>query len=214
MYLLFEENKKGGINFLKNEKLLKNIIIFSISLLRMFFIHAEYKCKKFNFFSFCLFSEFQKEKITTVIPKDAPRIDGISCGRNNYCIIKLNEVCVGGVKCMCRPGEGRATAKDSCQPVERIPLAIRVLNKESTTLSYSSDYGSSDSASYVEITHLFTKDIGRTISSTTYGTRYVTTDVNYITHPKTVNRYVYYLIFLISKFANCQCIILFNDDLN
>lgn len=131
--------------------------------------------------------EFQKEKITTILPQDAPRIDGILCGRNNYCAIKRNEVCVGGVKCMCRPGDARATINDRCETVERIPFSIRILNKDTTTLSYSSEYGSSDSAPYVEITHLFSKDIGRAMSSTTYGTRYVTTDVNYITHPKTVN---------------------------
>ncbi|OZC08479.1 hypothetical protein X798_04540 [Onchocerca flexuosa] len=131
--------------------------------------------------------EFQKEKITTVIPQDEPRIDGILCGRNNYCATKRNEVCVGGVKCMCRPGETRATPNDRCETVDYIPFLIRVLNKDAKMLSYSSEYGNSDSAPYVEITHLFDKDIGHAMSSTTYGTRYVTTDVNYITHPKTIN---------------------------
>lgn len=106
---------------------------------------------------------------------------------------------------MCRPGEARATSKDRCEAVERIPFLIRILNKDAATLSYSSEYGSSDSAPYVEITHLFVKDIGRAMSSTTYGTRYVTTDVNYITHPKTVNRYVdclFFIAFIFVKFVS------------
>uniref|UniRef100_A0A158RCP8 VWFA domain-containing protein n=1 Tax=Thelazia callipaeda TaxID=103827 RepID=A0A158RCP8_THECL len=131
--------------------------------------------------------EFQKVKLTTILPKDMPRIDGIPCGRNNYCATARNEVCVGGMECTCRPGEGRATSQDRCESVDRIPLSILVLNKDAETLLYSSEYGSSYSAPYVEITHLFSKDIGRSLGGTTYGPRYVTTDVNYITHPKTVN---------------------------
>lgn len=144
------------------------------------------------FINFHKFSEFQKEKITTNVPQDAPRINGIPCGRNHYCSLPLNEVCVGGVQCTCRPDEGRATSQDRCEVVDRIPLSIRVLNKDSETLLYSSEYGSSDSAPYVEITHQFVNDIGRALGSTTYGPRYVTTDVNYITHPKTVNRSFFY----------------------
>lgn len=124
------------------------------------------------------------------IPQDAPRVDGIPCGRNEVCLIARNEVCVGGLRCMCRPGEARNSAADRCQPVEKIPLSIRVLTRDSEPLLYSSEYGNSDNIPYVEITHLFSNDLGRTIGSTSYAPRYVATDVNYITHPKTVNRYI------------------------
>ncbi|VDN55231.1 unnamed protein product [Dracunculus medinensis] len=130
---------------------------------------------------------FQQENLIKTIPQDAPRVDGIPCGRNEVCLIARNEVCVGGLRCMCRPGEARNSAADRCQPVEKIPLSIRVLTRDSEPLLYSSEYGNSDNIPYVEITHLFSNDLGRTIGSTSYAPRYVATDVNYITHPKTVN---------------------------
>ncbi|KHN76197.1 Transmembrane cell adhesion receptor mua-3 [Toxocara canis] len=131
--------------------------------------------------------EFQKEHPVRVIPQEQPRVDGIPCGRNNVCVIARNEVCVSGVECACRPGEARPSKNDKCQPVDKTSLALRVITRDSEPLIYSSEYGNSDSVPYVEVTDLFSKDLGRSIGGTVYGPRYVTTEVNYITHPKTIN---------------------------
>uniref|UniRef100_F1KPJ6 Transmembrane cell adhesion receptor mua-3 n=1 Tax=Ascaris suum TaxID=6253 RepID=F1KPJ6_ASCSU len=132
--------------------------------------------------------EFQKEHPTRITtPQEQPRIDGIPCGRNNVCVIARNEVCVGGVECSCRPGEARHSNSDKCQPVDKTPLVLRVITRDNEPLVYSSEYGNSDSVPYVEITDRFSKDLGRSIGGTEYAPRYVTTEVNYITHPKTIN---------------------------
>ncbi|KAK0416184.1 hypothetical protein QR680_012332 [Steinernema hermaphroditum] len=120
-------------------------------------------------------------------PQQTPQHEGVPCGRNNYCSVARNEVCVGGTRCACRPGEARAGPKDRCQTVDRIPLAIRVTSQGSQPLFYSSEYGNPDSVAYVEITDEFSRDFGRTVGGTSYAPRYVATDVNFITHPKTVN---------------------------
>lgn len=140
-------------------------------------------------FAVSLFAEFQKEHPTRITtPQEQPRIDGIPCGRNNVCVIARNEVCVGGVECSCRPGEARHSNSDKCQPVDKTPLVLRVITRDNEPLVYSSEYGNSDSVPYVEITDRFSKDLGRSIGGTEYAPRYVTTEVNYITHPKTINR--------------------------
>uniref|UniRef100_A0A7E4VNX4 Transmembrane cell adhesion receptor mua-3 n=1 Tax=Panagrellus redivivus TaxID=6233 RepID=A0A7E4VNX4_PANRE len=132
--------------------------------------------------------EFNLEPPKIVKPLDtAPHHDGIPCGRDNYCVVARNEVCVGGSRCECRPGEGRASPTDRCQPIEQIPLAVRVTNRGSQPLFYSSEYGNKRNEAYVEITKEFENDVGRAIGGTSYAPRYVNTDVQFINHPKTVN---------------------------
>ena len=49
-------------------------------------------------------------------------------------------------------------------------------------------YGNSSKPAYVEFSQGFNKDLGKAVSSTAYTPRYILTDVNYMTHPKTLNR--------------------------
>uniref|UniRef100_A0AC34QH72 Uncharacterized protein n=1 Tax=Panagrolaimus sp. JU765 TaxID=591449 RepID=A0AC34QH72_9BILA len=127
------------------------------------------------------------QDVVTRRPEESPRIEGIPCGPNKYCLNAKNEVCVGGSHCECRPGEGRASPDDKCQPIDQIPLSLRVLNRDNQPLYYSSEYGNDKNEAYVEVTNEFEKDVGRAIGGTSYAPRYVNTDVSYITHPKTVN---------------------------
>lgn len=96
-------------------------------------------------------------------------------------------------------------------------MKLRVVTRDRRPLLYSSQYGSEKSPTYVEFVDVFKKDIAKTFggerkipalsksghvfrrlkasfgrlipgfSGTTYAPRYVTTEMNYITHPKTVN---------------------------
>lgn len=77
--------------------------------------------------------------------------------------------------------------KDRCQPIDKIPLAFRIVSRGQQPLFYSSEYGHSQNEAYVELTNEFQKDLGRSVGGTVYAPKYVTTDVSYITHPKTVN---------------------------
>ncbi|KAI6201465.1 hypothetical protein M3Y96_00844600 [Aphelenchoides besseyi] len=127
------------------------------------------------------------EPPVTHVPLSQPRFEGIPCGRQNYCKDNLREVCVGGSKCECRPNESRRDVSKTCQPVDRTPLAFRVVSRGQQPLFYSSEYGDSKNEAYVEFAKEFSKDMGRTVGGTEYTARYVSTDVSYITHPKTVN---------------------------
>lgn len=111
----------------------------------------------------------------------------IPCGLSE-CKFDLNEVCVSGVRCSCRPGEGRLKLADKCQPIDKTPLAVRVISRDNEPLFYSSVFGNDKNDAHVEFSNEFQNDIGRAIGGTTYAPRYVNTDVSYITHPKTVNR--------------------------
>uniref|UniRef100_A0AC35GEY8 Notch n=1 Tax=Panagrolaimus sp. PS1159 TaxID=55785 RepID=A0AC35GEY8_9BILA len=132
-------------------------------------------------------TEFQQPGPVTVLPIQTPQHEGIPCGPNNYCVVARNEVCIGGNRCGCRPGEARASLTDKCQPVEKIPLAVRVVSQGQEPLYYSSEYGNDQNEKYAEFTNEFKNDVGRAIGSTSYAPRYVNTDVSFITHPKTVN---------------------------
>ncbi|GMS89863.1 hypothetical protein PENTCL1PPCAC_12038, partial [Pristionchus entomophagus] len=112
--------------------------------------------------------------------------DGMQCGRN-YCNVKRHEVCISGAYCGCRPGQSRASENDVCVTVEKIPMQLRVVTRDRRPLLYSSQYGSEKSPTYVEFVDVFRKDIAKTFGGTSYAPRYVTTEMNYITHPKTVN---------------------------
>uniref|UniRef100_A0A914CT96 Uncharacterized protein n=1 Tax=Acrobeloides nanus TaxID=290746 RepID=A0A914CT96_9BILA len=128
--------------------------------------------------------EFQEEPKVTPPAEASEKL--IPCGHLK-CDPKRNETCIGGRRCGCRPGEGRASPQDACEPIEKIPLAFRVVSRGQQPLLYSSQYGNSDSPDYVEITNEFDKDLGSAVGSTVYAPRYVATDVSYITHPKTIN---------------------------
>jgi hypothetical protein len=56
-----------------------------------------------------------------------------------------------------------------------------------TTTSFS--YGTSNSTPYVEFANEYTQDVGKAVGTTEYAPRYILTDVNFITHPKTANRF-------------------------
>ncbi|KAF7632829.1 hypothetical protein Mgra_00007760 [Meloidogyne graminicola] len=114
-------------------------------------------------------------------------ISGIACGHNHWCLSERNEVCVGGTRCLCRPGDGRASNDQKCVPVERTSFAFRVISRGSHPLFYSSDYGDSSSSSFVEFVQEFQKEMTRAIGSTSFAPHYVTTDVSYLTHPKAIN---------------------------
>lgn len=114
----------------------------------------------------------------TIHKPDNVKIDGVSCGLNNFCMNKFNEVCVGGTRCMCRPGQGRAKSGDVCRSIDRTPLTVRVVNRGKEPLYYGSEFGSNASPTFVEFANEFQKDVGKAISVTTYATRYVTTDVS------------------------------------
>ncbi|CAJ0578738.1 unnamed protein product, partial [Mesorhabditis spiculigera] len=131
---------------------------------------------------------FQQEQTRRIeIVEDAPRkLTGLQCGRYE-CSIERNEVCIGGVECGCRPGESRSSPTARCQKVEVIPFQIRVVSRDNRPLMYSSEYGNTDSPTYIEIVDRFQKDVARTFGGTAYAPRFVNTHVNYITHPRTVN---------------------------
>uniref|UniRef100_A0A183C216 EGF-like domain-containing protein n=1 Tax=Globodera pallida TaxID=36090 RepID=A0A183C216_GLOPA len=120
-------------------------------------------------------------------PHQTSKLPGTACGHNNWCLEERKEVCVGGVRCLCRPGEGRGAPDQKCVPVERTSMAVRVSTQAQKPLFYSSEFGDSSSSSYVELAQEFQRDIGRAVGSTSLAPRYVTSDVSYVTHPKAFN---------------------------
>ncbi|KAL3070193.1 hypothetical protein niasHT_039386 [Heterodera trifolii] len=138
---------------------------------------------------YCIDYQFGNEATPVVEqkPQQTLKVPGTPCGHNNWCLEERKEVCVGGVRCLCRPGEGRGAADQKCVPVERTSLAIRVSGQAQKPLFYNSEYGDSTSSSYVELVHEFQRDIGRAVGNTSLAPRYVTSDVSYVTHPKAFN---------------------------
>uniref|UniRef100_A0A914C217 Uncharacterized protein n=1 Tax=Acrobeloides nanus TaxID=290746 RepID=A0A914C217_9BILA len=128
--------------------------------------------------------EFQEEPKVTPPAEASEKL--IPCGHMK-CDPKRNETCIGGRRCGCRPGEGRASLQDACEPIDKFALTFRVVSRGQQPLFYSSQYGNSESPDYVEITNEFSKDLGSAVRSTVYAFRYVATDISYITHPKTIN---------------------------
>ncbi len=55
-------------------------------------------------------------------------------------------------------------------------------------LVYSSEYGQPNNPAYVEMVDNFVKDVKKAVQQTSFAPLYITTDVDLITHPKTVNR--------------------------
>ncbi|KAL3093349.1 hypothetical protein niasHS_005863 [Heterodera schachtii] len=125
-------------------------------------------------------------------PTEQPKIEPSEnctskCG-DECCNAELGEVCVGGAKCKCLPEQSRAKEGEKCEAVERTSLLFRLVSEGSTPLLYSSsEYGTSSSPSYVDFANTFSPDLGKAVSSTQYAPRYILTEINYITHPKTVN---------------------------
>lgn len=131
---------------------------------------------------------------STGLPQDVP-----TCGKY-HCRPELNEFCVGGTECLCKPNESRSSPNDPCQPVTRTPLLLRVLHRDDEKLIYTSEIGKSKSVPNIEISKVFSNDMGRSIAGTSYAPRYVTTEVNYVTHPKTVNRFFLMLPYIFCFF--------------
>uniref|UniRef100_A0AC35TFU5 EGF-like domain-containing protein n=1 Tax=Rhabditophanes sp. KR3021 TaxID=114890 RepID=A0AC35TFU5_9BILA len=124
---------------------------------------------------------------TTQIQREPPTPPpGMPCG-TDYCDLKLGEVCISGWKCDCRPNEGRSSNKETCKPIERTTLPIRIISKDSEPIYYSSSYGNPSNPVYIQFADDFTKDIGRSFASTNYAQKYVNSDISYITHPKMIN---------------------------
>ncbi|KAI1732442.1 adhesion G protein-coupled receptor E2 [Ditylenchus destructor] len=122
-------------------------------------------------------TEKPAEQIKTTIP----------CGPTK-CKIELGEVCLAPGLCGCPTGQGRSTPNDKCQPMEKIPLIVRIVEKgPQEPVLYSSEFGNNRSAPYVELADEFRQDMGKAIGSTDIAPKYITSDVSYITHPKTVN---------------------------
>ncbi|CAJ0943046.1 unnamed protein product, partial [Mesorhabditis belari] len=114
------------------------------------------------------------------------KITGTLCGRYE-CNSERGEVCIGGVECGCRPGESRSDLREQCQKIQTIPFQIRIVARNDQALMYSSEYGNDESPTYIEIVDTFKKDIARSFGGTSFAPRFVNTDVDYITHPRTVN---------------------------
>lgn len=117
-----------------------------------------------------------------------PKLDGIPCGNSTFCSPPLNEVCVGGRRCACRPGEDRATPEDKCVKVRRVPLSLRVIRNASETLVFSSRYGNRENIPYQKLESVFKKDLHKALESLGFSEDVVANDVVLMTHPKTVNR--------------------------
>ncbi|TKR77104.1 hypothetical protein L596_018138 [Steinernema carpocapsae] len=110
----------------------------------------------------------------------------ISCG-NTQCHLDRGEVCIGGEKCGCRPNQGRELDSDDCTDVDKTPIELRIVSRGPEDLVYSSEYGSPNKPSYVEIVDTFVKGIKGAVGKTTSAPRYVTTEIDYITNPKVEN---------------------------
>lgn len=115
------------------------------------------------------------------------KVDEVQCGKD-VCFFSLNEVCVDGSHCECRPGATRQTVKDRCEHVQRTPLSIRVISKADQILRYSSQYNNPTNVPYIEFAADFKKEMAEVFKTTVYAPKqFVTSDVSAITHPKTVN---------------------------
>uniref|UniRef100_A0A0N4ZF68 Transmembrane matrix receptor MUP-4 n=1 Tax=Parastrongyloides trichosuri TaxID=131310 RepID=A0A0N4ZF68_PARTI len=116
----------------------------------------------------------------------------IPCG-NGFCKINLGEVCIGGSTCGCKPDEDKNSQTGVCEKVNRNPITLRIVSKEDETgkpsdLRYSSEYGSKENPTYVEIVDSFVKGLGDTIQKTpSISPKYISSNVNYITNPKVEN---------------------------
>ncbi|CAI4230491.1 unnamed protein product [Auanema sp. JU1783] len=109
-----------------------------------------------------------------------------ACG-NTLCKKDLHEVCIGGEKCGCRPGEGRSSPRDICIPVTEVPLVVRVLEFDNEPLHYSNDYSKPGSSGHVEVVESTKSGLGDILKHTSFAPRYVATDVKFITNPKVEN---------------------------
>uniref|UniRef100_A0A0K0DXB5 Phosphoglycerate mutase (2,3-diphosphoglycerate-independent) n=1 Tax=Strongyloides stercoralis TaxID=6248 RepID=A0A0K0DXB5_STRER len=137
-------------------------------------------------------------KFTTISPVEAePQIttqnpDLIPCG-NGFCKISLGEVCIGGTTCGCKPDEDKNVETKKCEKVNKNPISIRIISKENESgkpinLHYSSEYGSKENPTFVDIVDQFVKGLGDTIHGTpTVSPKYISSSVNYITNPKVEN---------------------------
>ncbi|RCN51669.1 EGF-like domain protein [Ancylostoma caninum] len=122
----------------------------------------------------------QETEKTTLSPNLVP------CG-NTHCRIDLHEVCIGGSKCGCRPGEARSSPDEKCIAVTEVPIVVRVIDFDGEPLQYSTDYSRPNSREHVQIVDTAVKGLGDVFSHTDVAPRYVTTDVNFITNPKVEN---------------------------
>lgn len=151
-----------------------------------------------------------------------------ACG-NGYCKKDLGEVCVSGSSCECKPGEGRSSLRERCQPAVKVttfvllfllsmvsstlnaqvPLVVRITEKDGDRLFFSSDYGSPKSPEYVEVLDNFVRGVGETLQKTSISPKYITSDINYITSPKVENRSAAkpnlytYVFFVVSNVIHC-----------
>uniref|UniRef100_A0A183FQQ6 VWFA domain-containing protein n=1 Tax=Heligmosomoides polygyrus TaxID=6339 RepID=A0A183FQQ6_HELPZ len=122
----------------------------------------------------------QESEKTTLSPNLVP------CG-NTYCKVDLHEVCIGGSKCGCRPGESRSNPDEKCIPVKSVPIVVRVIDFDGEPLHYSTDYSKPTSPEHVQIVEDAVKGLGDVFRQTDIAPRYVVTDVNFITNPKVEN---------------------------
>ncbi|KAE9418454.1 hypothetical protein Angca_009775 [Angiostrongylus cantonensis] len=123
-------------------------------------------------------------------PQEAERTtlsaNEIPCG-NTHCKVDLREVCIGGTKCGCRPGESRTNTNEKCIPITEVPIVVRVVDLDDEPLHYSTDFSKPTSPGHVEVVDSFVKGVGEVFHRTDISPRYVTTDVSYITNPKVEN---------------------------
>ncbi|KAJ1374162.1 hypothetical protein KIN20_036788 [Parelaphostrongylus tenuis] len=89
---------------------------------------------------------------TTLSPNEIP------CG-NTHCKVDLREVCIGGTKCGCRPGESRKSPTEMCIPVIEVPIVVRVVDFDDEPLHYSTDFSKPTSPGHVEVVESFVKEI-------------------------------------------------------
>uniref|UniRef100_A0A913I4D2 EGF-like domain-containing protein n=1 Tax=Strongyloides stercoralis TaxID=6248 RepID=A0A913I4D2_STRER len=110
----------------------------------------------------------------------------IICGKT-YCNINLNEVCINGWYCDCKPNEGRGSNSEICRIIQKTYIPLRVIAKDNEPIYYSSSYGNPTNPVYIQFAEEFNKDIGKSFAGTTYATKFVNSKISYITHPKMVN---------------------------
>lgn len=132
----------------------------------------------------CSFPAIQQE--ASVPPTTTTPAGTVPCGKD-LCYLSKGEVCIGGVRCGCRPGQNRRDANQTCVDVDKTELAIRVVGRGGDQLTYTSEYGDPTKPAYVEIVDVFINGMHQTIDATATAPRYVTTDVDVINHPKTIN---------------------------
>ncbi|VDM42590.1 unnamed protein product [Toxocara canis] len=104
-----------------------------------------------------------------------------------FCHLDLGEVCIDGTHCGCRPNQNRANSTDKCIDVVKVPFDFLIAHRDDEKLVYSSDYGSPNSPTYVDIVDSFNKGLGDLIKKTPSAPLFVNSDVKYITNPKVKN---------------------------